>query len=70
MKRYVKHFVALVASGLGGFYVGGQYAGRMAAATYRLSKPDWMVEVQQTLLVALIACGMAATAWIIMDYRE
>jgi len=65
-----KTLFALVASGLGGFYLGGRYVGQEAIQTYRMSKPAWLTEVQSTLMVALIGCGVAAAVWILMDYRE
>jgi len=70
MKGLLKQTLVVLASACAGFYLGARYTGGLVQEQYVQQKPNWMVQTQETMELALIALGILALAWIILDYRE
>jgi len=70
MIGYVKQAIVILASAFAGFYVGGRYVGSLVQTEYRLAKPNWMVQAQETMWLALGAMTILVLVWLFLDYRS
>lgn len=68
--NYLKSTLAALASGAGGFYLGGRYVGELALPSYTLQKPTWVDVAQSRLWLMLALCAVSVSLWMIVDYRE
>ena len=67
-KDVFRGVVAGSSCALGGFYLGGEYVGRLAKPEYVGTKPAWLATAQETLTLALLGMGVSAAVWLLMDY--
>ena len=66
----LKGALAVLASGAGGFYVGGRYVGELALPSYALEKPAWVKPAQSMMWIMLAVCALCVLLWIAVDYRS
>jgi len=68
-QNLLKGSLSVIASGAGGFYLGGRYVGHNALPGYIGEPPQWLLTVQSTMWAMLVICAICVILWIIVDYR-
>jgi hypothetical protein len=71
MTNALKHVCALLSACCLGFYLGGYYVrGMVLSNADVLFRQQWMMIVDNALIVALLAGIVAAAVWIGVDYND